>query len=198
LRAAEQDRPDVAARRRQWRVWQRYMDSSSFVFIDETSASTNMARPYGWGAASERLVDTVPFGHWKTSTLVAGLRATGIVAPLVVDGSMNGDAFLAYIEQHLAPTLSGGDVVIMDNVSTHKVKGVRKALSAVGAGVLYLPAYSPDLNPIEQVFSKLKALLRKAGARSRDTLWATIGQLLQKFSPQECCNYIANSGYGFG
>jgi len=194
--ASEQERPDVAARRRAWRTLQRYMDSTSFVFIDETSAKTNMARPYGWGPVGERLVDSVPYGHRQTSTLIAGLRTTGIVAPLVVTGSMDGKAFLAYVRQCLAPTLSEGDVVILDNVPTHKVKGVREALRAVGAGLLYLPAYSPDLNPIEQVFSKLKALLRKAGARTRELLWSTIGQVIGKFTPQECRNYITNSGYG--
>lgn len=198
LIASEQERRDVAARRRAWRTLQRYMDSTSFVFIDETSAKTNMVRAHGWGPVGERLVDSVPYGHRQTSTLIAGLRTTGIVAPLVVKGSMNGEAFLAYVRQCLAPALSEGDVVVLDNVSTHKVKGVREALAAVGAGILYLPAYSPDLNPIEQVFSKLKALLRKAGTRSRELLWSTIGQIISQFSPQECRNYIANSGYAFG
>ena len=196
--ASEQGRRDVAARRRSWRVLQQFMDSTAFVFIDETSTKTNMAKMYGWAPVGERLVDSVPYGHRHTSTLIAGLRSTGIVAPLVVTGSMNGEAFLAYVQQCLAPTLSEGDVVILDNVATHKVTGVREVLQAVGAGILYLPAYSPDLNPIEQVFSKLKALLRKAGARSRELLWSTIGQVIGKFTPQECRNYITNSGYGFG
>ena len=174
------------------------MDSTRFVFIDETSVKTNMARSYGWGPVGERLVDSVPYGHRHTSTLIAGLRATGIVAPLVITGSMKGADFLAYVQQCLVPSLSEGDVILLDNVPTHKVKGVREALKAVGAGILYIPAYSPDLNPIEQVFSKLKALLRKAGARSRDLLWSTIGQVIRKFTAQECRNYIANSGYGFG
>ena len=175
LRAAEQDRPDVARERVRWRVWQRYMDPNRFVFLDETSAKTNMVRPYGWGPRSERLVDTTPWGHWKTTTFVAGLRADGIVAPMVLDGAMDGPAFRAYIEQVLVPDLREGDVVVMDNLPAHKVSGVREAIGAAGAGVLYLPPYSPDLNPIEQVFAKMKALLRQAGARTRDILWKTIG-----------------------
>ena len=197
LRAAEQDRPDVARERVRWRVWQRYMDPNRFVFLDETSAKTNMVRPYGWGPRSERLVDTTPWGHWKTTTFVAGLRADGIVAPMVLDGAMDGPAFRAYIEQVLVPDLREGDVVVMDNLPAHKVSGVREAIGAAGAGVLYLPPYSPDLNPIEQVFAKMKALLRQAGARTRDMLWKTIGALLDAFSPDECRNYLINSGYEF-
>lgn len=173
------------------------MDPASFVFLDETGATTNMVRRYGWGPRSERLVDAAPFGHWRTTTFIAGLRSTGITAPLVLDGPMTGDAFRAYVEQFLVPTLSKGDVVVMDNLAAHKVAGVREAIAAVGASILYLPPYSPDLNPIEQMFAKLKALLRKAGARTRDALWTTIGQLLDAFSPDECCNYLANSGYAF-
>ena len=195
LRAAEQNRPDVARERVRWRVWQRYMDPNRFVFLDETSAKTNMVRPYGWGPRSERLVDTTPWGHWKTTTFVAGLRADGIVAPMVLDGAMDGPAFRAYIEQVLVPDLREGDVVVMDNLPAHKVSGVRDAIGAAGAGVLYLPPYSPDLNPIEQVFAKMKALLRQAGARTRDILWKTIGALLDAFSPDECRNYLINSGY---
>jgi transposase len=171
------------------------MDPNRFVFLDETSAKTNMVRPYGWGPRSERLVDTTPWGHWKTTTFVAGLRADGIVAPMVLDGAMDGPAFRAYIEQVLVPDLREGDVVVMDNLPAHKVSGVREAIGAAGAGVLYLPPYSPDLNPIEQVFAKMKALLRQAGARTRDMLWKTIGALLDAFSPDECRNYLINSGY---
>ncbi len=171
------------------------MDSASFVFLDETGASTNMVRRYGWGPKGERLVDTNPWGHWKTTTLVAGLREDGLIAPMVLDGAMDGPAFRAYVEQVLAPELRQGDVVVMDNLPAHKVAGVREAIAAVGAGVLYLPAYSPDLNPIEQVFAKLKGRLRKAGARTRQALWDTIGTLIDIFSPAECQNYIRNSGY---
>jgi transposase len=195
LRAAEQDRPDVAIHRSQWRVWQRFMDPERFVFLDETGAATNMIRRYGWGPRSERLVDAAPHGHWRTTTFIAGLRSTGLVAPLVLDGPMTGEAFRAYVEQFLAPTLTKGDVVVLDNLAAHKVAGVREAIRARGASLLYLPPYSPDLNPIEQAFAKLKALLRKAATRTRDDLWNTIGHLISDFSPTECRNYLANSGY---
>lgn len=173
------------------------MDPAAFVFLDETGATTNMVRRYGWGPKGERLVDAAPHGHWKTTTFVAGLRATGIIAPLVLDGPMTGEAFRAYAKQFLAPALSPGDVVVMDNLAAHKVAGVAEAVAAAGASILYLPPYSPDLNPIEQMFAKLKALLRKAAARTREALWTTIGYLLDAFTPVECCNYIQNSGYAF-
>jgi transposase len=173
------------------------MDPAAFVFLDETGAATNMARRYGWGPRGERLVDATPHGHWRTTTFVAGLRSTGIIAPLVLDGPMTGEAFRAYVQQFLAPTLSKGDVVVMDNLGAHKVAGVREAIAAVGASILYLPPYSPDLNPIEQAFAKLKALLRKAAARTREALWGAIGHVLDSFSPGECRNYLANSGYEF-
>ena len=187
----------MAEHRRMWRVWQRFMDPDRFVFIDETGAATNMIRRYGWAPRSQRLIASAPHGHWRTTTFVAGLRSTGLVAPLMLDGPMNGPAFLAYVEQFLAPTLRRGDVVVMDNLSAHKVAGVAEAIGATGASVLYLPPYSPDLNPIEQAFSKLKALLRRAEARTKEALWTTIGQLLDRFSLGECRNYLANSGYEF-
>ncbi len=173
------------------------MDPSRFVFLDETGASTNMVRRYGWSPRGERLVDVAPYGHWRTTTFVAGLRSTGFVAPLVLDGPMTGEIFRAYVQQFLAPALAPGDVVVMDNLAAHKVAGVRDAIEATGASVMPLPAYSPDLNPIEQAFAKLKAGLRKAGARTRDALWNTIGRLLEDFSPGECRNYINNAGYAF-
>lgn len=173
------------------------MDPASFVFLDETGATTNMVRRYGWGRRGDRLIDVAPHGHWKTTTFVAGLRSTGIIAPLVLDGPMTGQTFLAYVQQFLAPALSPNDVVVMDNLPAHKVPGVRDALTAAGASILYLPPYSPDLNPIEQMFAKLKALLRGAATRTRDALWSTIGHLLKEFSPTECRNYIENSGYEF-
>ena len=187
----------MAEHRRHWRVWQRYMDPERFVFLDETGAATNMIRRYGWGPKCERLVDVAPHGHWRTTTFVAGLRSTGVVAPCVLDGPMTGEIFLAYVDQFLVPTLTEGDVVVMDNLAAHKVAGVREAIRAKGASLLYLPPYSPDLNPIEQAFAKLKALLRKAAARTREALWTTIGHLLSTFTPTECRNYIANSGYAF-
>jgi transposase len=189
--------PDVARHRQRWRVWQRYMDPSRFVFLDETGASTTMVRRYGWGLRGERLIAAAPHGHWRPTTFVAGLRASGIIAPFVLDGPMTGEAFRASVAQVLAPELEAGDVVVMDNLAAHKVAGVQEAIRAVGASVLYLPSYSPDLNPIEQVFAKLKALLRKAAARTKETLWATIGNLLDAFCPGECRNYLANRGCEF-
>jgi transposase len=171
------------------------MDPARFVFLDETGTATNMARRYGRCSASERLVAAVPHGHWRTTTFVAGLRQTGIVAPLVLDGPMTGPAFRAYVEQFLAPSLTPGDVVVLDNLAAHRVDGVRQAIAAAGASILYLPPYSPELNPIEQLFAKLKALLRKAAARTRDELWSTIGRLLDACPPGECANYLNHCGY---
>lgn len=173
------------------------MDGERFVFLDETGASTNMTRLYGWGERGQRLVDDAPHGHWKTTTFVAGLTANGIIAPLVVDGPMNGEMFRAYVEQMLAPALRPGDVVVLDNLPAHKVAGVEAAIRAAGASLMPLPPYSPDLNPIEQLFAKLKALLRKAKARTRDALWTTIAHLLDEVEPNECRRYIINSGYEF-
>jgi transposase len=195
LSAAEQDRPDVAGQRRRWRVWQRFMDPSRFVFIDETGTATNMARRYGRGPLGERLVAAVPHGHWRTTTFVAGLRQSGVIAPLVLDGPMTGRAFRAYVEQFLAPALAPGDVVVLDNLAAHKVAGVRQALAVAGTSLLYLPPYSPDLNPIEQLFAKLKARLRKAAARTKDELWSTIGRLLATVSPAECARYLHHCEY---
>jgi transposase len=171
------------------------MNPAQLIFIDETWATTNMTRLRGRCQRGKRLVAAVPHGHWRTSTFVAGLRMTGLTAPLVLDGAMNGDAFRAYVDQILAPTLVPGDIVIMDNLRSHKVAGVCAAIEARGASLLYLPPYSPDLNPIEQSFAKLKALIRTAAARSRDALWNAIGQLLSRFVPHECANYFANAGY---
>lgn len=195
IRAAEQDRPDVAAARAAWTDDQPKLDPDHLVFIDETGTSTNMARLRGRAARGERLIGKVPHGHWKTTTFVAALRSTALTAPCVIDGPMNGSAFLAYVQQILAPTLSPGDIVVLDNLSSHKVPGVREAIEATGAQLLYLPPYSPDLNPIEQLFAKLKALLRKAAERSRDGLWNRIANLLGAFTPGECANYFRNSGY---
>jgi transposase len=195
LRAAEQDRPDVAAKRRRWRVWQRFMDPVRWVFIDETGTATNMARRYGRSPCGERLVATVPHGHWRTTTFIAGLRQAGIIAPLVLDGPMTGITFRAYVEQFLAPALAPGDVVVLDNLAAHKVDGVRQAIAAAGASILYLPPYSPDLNPIEQLFAKLEALLCKAAARTKDELWSTIGRLLDTCPAAECSAYLRHCGY---
>ena len=154
-----------------------------------------MARLRGRAPRGERLVGKVPHGHWKTTTFVAGLRASALTAPCVIDGPMNGNAFLAYIEQILAPSLKPDDIVVMDNLSAHKVPGIRQAIEATGARLLYLPPYSPDFNPIEQLFAKLKALLRKAAERSVDDLWNRIAALLGAFTPNECANYFRNLGY---
>jgi transposase len=171
------------------------MDAARFVFLDETGLTTKMTRLYGRSHRGERLVGAVPHGHWRTTTFTAGLRQSGIIAPLVLDGPMTGAAFRAYVEQALAPALQPGDVVVMDNLAAHKVAGVSEAIATAGASLLYLPPYSPDLNPIEQLFAKLKALLRKAAARTKEALWATAGQLLDRVPPSECQNYLANSGY---
>lgn len=174
---------------------QKNLDPCKLVFLDETGASTKMARTRGRAIRGERLVASVPHGHWKTTTFLAGLRHDGITAPLVLDGPMNGPTFKAYVEQFLAPTLAPGDVVIMDNLPAHKVTGVRQAIEEVGAKLMYLPPYSPDLNPIEMMFSKLKALLRKASERTIEGLWSTIANLLDEFPPNECQNYFAHAGY---
>ena len=173
------------------------MDPDRFVFLDETAATTKMTSLYGWAPKGERLVDAAPFGHWKTTTLVAGLRASGLVAPWVIGGAMDGTAFRTYVEEILAPELRPGDVVVMDNLAAHKIHGVGEAIRAVGATVMSLPPYSPDLNPIEQVFAKLKALLRKAGARTKEALWTAIGRLIDAFAPNECRNYLVDPGYEY-
>jgi transposase len=195
LYASEQNRADVARARRRWIRRQRLLDTTALVFLDETAISTNMVRTRGRCRRGERLVDYAPHGHWKTITFIAGLRHDELVAPFVIEGAMNGETFLAYIEQCLAPTLHSGDIVIMDNVATHKVNGVAEAIEAVGAKLLYLPQYSPDLNPIEQAFSKLKALLRKAAERTVPHLRRRVGKLLAGFAAADCANVLEHSGY---
>ena len=193
--ASEQDRPDVARRRVQWKRYQDRIDPRRLVFVDETWAKTNMAPLRGWGPRGERLRGQAPFGHWNTMTFLAALRHDRIDAPWVLDGPINGAAFRTYVEKVLVPTLKPGDVVIMDNLSSHKSPAVRAAIRAVGARPLFLPPYSSDLNPIEQVFAKLKHLLRKAAERSKEALWRKIGNLLDPFPAQECANYLKNAGY---
>jgi transposase len=178
-----------------WFESQPDLDPARLVFIDETGATTKMARLHGRSRRGERCRAAVPHGHWKTTTFTAGLRLDGLSAPIVLDGPMNGAAFLAYVEQFLVPTLRPGDVVIMDNLPAHRVSGVREAIEAAGATRLFLPPYSPDFNPIEQAFAKLKAHLRKAAARTKDALWQAIADALHAFTPQECANYFRNSGY---
>jgi transposase len=165
------------------------------VFVDETWAKTNMTGRYGRCARGQRLVAKVPHGRWRTLTFLAALRADRIDAPCVLDGPVNGASFLAYVEQILVPTLKPGDVVIMDNLGSHKGLAIRRAIRAAKAKLLFLPPYSPDLNPIEQVFAKLKTLLRKAAERTVAATWKRIGLLLDAFQPAECANYLTNSGY---
>jgi transposase len=185
----------VARRRAQWKKYQGRLNASRLVFIDETWAKTNMTRTHGRCARGERLVAKVPHGRWRTLTFLAALRLDRIEAPGVIDGPINGDSFLAYVEQILVPTLQPGDIVIIDNLGSHKGKAVRQAVRAAGAKLFFLPPYSPDLNPIEQVFAKLKTLLRKAAERTVEAVWKRIGALLHAFTPQECANYFANAGY---
>lgn len=166
------------------------------MFIDETWASTAMTRSHGRALRGKRLRMGVPFGHWKTTTFVAGLTTRGLVAPWVLDGPINRQAFETYVARVLVPELRVGDIVVLDNLSSHKGPKVRTLIEAAGASLVYLPAYSPDLNPIELAFAKLKALLRKAAQRTVAGLWTAIGQLLDSFTPQECRNYLAAAGYG--
>jgi transposase len=178
-----------------WFEGQRDLDPHALVFIDETGASTKMARRYGRAARGERLKASVPHGHWKTTTFVGGLRLSGMTAPMVLDGPMTGSWFLAYVEQILVPTLRPGDIVIIDNLAAHKNAAVRRAIEAAGAELRFLPPYSPDLNPIENAFAKLKAHLRKAAARSVNQLWSAIAEAIDTYSSSECANYFAAAGY---
>jgi len=188
-------RPKIARRREQWKKYQGRLDPRRLVFIDETWAKTNMTPIRGWAPRGQKLVARAPFGHWRTLTFLAALRHDRIDAPCVLDGPINGLSFTAWVEQFLVPTLAPGDIVIMDNLGSHKGAAVRQAIRSAGAKLLFLPPYSPDLNPIEQVFAKLKLLLRKAAERSVDATWQRIGTLLDAFPPQECANYFRNSGY---
>ena len=182
-------------RRSEWLEERRGIDLNRLVFIDETWAKTNMTPTHGRCRRGQRLVARVPFGHWKTSTFLAALRWDGMTAPAVFDGPINGRSFTAYVEQILAPSLRPGDIVVLDNLGSHKGKAARQAVELVGAQLRFLPPYSPDLNPIEQVFAKLKTLLRRAAPRNRQALWQRIGSLLDRFTPAECQNYIRNAGY---
>jgi transposase len=171
------------------------IDPKRLVFIDETWTKTNMTRSCGWAERGRRLIDKVPHGHWQTTTFVAALRHDRIDAPCLFDGPINGERFLAYVEQELAPTLNKDDIVVADNLGSHKSKAARQAIRKAGARLIFLPKYSPDLNPIEPSFSKLKANLRKAEPRTVDDICAAIGEILKTFTPQECANYFANAGY---
>ena len=195
LRAAERKRADVARARRRWIREQGFLDPAHLVFIDETAVTTNMVRLNGWNPRGERLVSDVPMGHWETVTFIAGLRQTRVVAPMLIKGAMNGEAFLAYIEQCLVPTLKHRDIVVADNVPFHKVTGVEEAIQAIGASLRYLPKYSPDLNPIELVFHPLKTFLRKAAQRTIEGLHRCVGSYIRALDPSECTGYFRHSGY---
>jgi len=171
------------------------LDPGRLVFIDETGASTKMARLYGRAARGRRCRAPIPHGHWETTTFTGALRLTGLTAPMLLDGPMNAAAFLAYVEQVLVPTLTPDDIVVMDNLPAHKPAGVRRAIEATGALLLYLPPYSPDFNPIEMAFAKLKAILKKVAARTIPELWHAIAANLGNFPPAECRNYFAAAGY---
>ena len=195
LIAAEQDRPDVARRRAQWTTYQNRIDPCRLVFIDETWTKTNMAPLRGWAPRGQRLKAKVPHGHWQTMTFLAALRHDRVTAPWLIDGPINGECFLLYVEEVLVPTLRPGDIVIMDNLGSHKSSAVRRAIRAAGARLFFLPKYSPDLNPIEQFFAKLKHCLRKAAKRTTDAVCDAIGHILATVTSAECANYFANAGY---
>ena len=196
LHASEQDRPDIARRRTRWKTHQGRLDPKRLVFLDETWAKTNMTRRHGRCSRGARLLAKVPHGRWRTVTFLAALRCDRIIAPCVLDGPINGTSFRAYIEQFLVPALNPGDVVVMDNLGSHKGQAVRRLIRAAGAKLFFLPRYSPDLNPIEQVFAKLKTLLRRAARRVVEELWVTIGCLLDRFAADECERYVRHAGYG--
>ena len=185
----------MARRRAQWAKYQNKIEPERLVFIDETWTKTNMAPLRGWAPLGMRLKAKVPYGHWKTTTFLAALRHDRIDAPWLLDGPIDGASFRTYVEEALLPTLRPGDIVIMDNLGSHKGKAVRRLIRSAGAKLIFLPKYSSDLNPIEQVFAKLKHLLRKAAARTVDALCAAIGQLLAAFTSDECANYFRNAGY---
>jgi transposase len=195
LVADERERPDVARRRAQWTKYQNRIEPERLVFIDETWTKTNMAPLRGWAPRGKRFVAKVPHRRWTTTTFLAALRLDRIEAPWLLEGPIDGESFLTYIERVLMPTLREGDIVIMDNLGSHKGKAVRELIRSTGAKLFFLPKYSPDLNPIEQVFAKLKHLLRKAAARTVETVCAAIGEILTAFTPEECANYFRNSGY---
>ncbi|MFG1240250.1 IS630 family transposase [Xanthobacter autotrophicus DSM 597] len=193
--ALEQARADIARRRQRWRKHQPKLDPSRLVFIDETWIKTNMAPLYGWGQSGKRLRGFAPHGHWKTLTFLGALRADALTAPCVFDGPINGACFRAYVEQVLVPTLKPGDIVIMDNLGSHKSEAVRHLIRAAGARLWFLPPYSPDLNPIEQAFAKIKHWMRKAQKRTIEDTWRHVGELVQAIDPTECANYLKNAGY---
>ncbi|WP_254508353.1 IS630 family transposase [Anatilimnocola floriformis] len=197
LIASEHDRPDVVEKREKWRAEQQTIPPEKAVFIDETWAKTCMTRTYGRSLIGTRLIEKVPSGRWETTTFLGAMRAEGFIAPLTVEGAINGELFLSWVRKELSPVLRPGDIVVMDNLSSHKVAGVREAIEAVGAEVRYLPPYSPDLNPIELAFAKFKKLLRDGARRTVEKLWELCGTLLDEFTEQECRNYFKHCGYRY-
>ena len=195
LLALERARADVARRRRRWLSLQHSLDPQRLVFIDETWIKTNMAPLRGWGPKGERLRAFVPHGHWRTLTFLGALRCDRLTAPCVFDGPINGESFRAYVEQQLLPVLKQGDIVVMDNLGSHRSAAIRRMIRAAGARLWYLPPYSPDLNPIEQTFAKIKHWMRAAQRRTVEDTWRQIGALVGTIEPSECGNYFANAGY---
>ncbi|MEM6660962.1 MAG: IS630 family transposase [Pseudomonadota bacterium] len=193
--AAGQDRPDVLGKRQAWFVAQPDLDPARLIFIDETWAKTNMARTHGRCRRGQRLRMGAPHGHWNTTTFIGALSLRGMIAPFVISGPINRVAFEAYVEKVLVPELRPGDIVVMDNLSSHKGPRVREMIEGAGAGLMFLPPYSPDFNPIENAFARMKALLRKAAKRTVEGLWNTIGRIVDMFTPQECANYFIAAGY---
>lgn len=187
----------MAERHLEWRAAQAHIDPCQVVFIDETWAKTNMTRTYGRSLQGSRLIERTPCGRWQTTTFLGALRAEGFVPPLTVDGTINGLLFRAWVEQHLAPTLQPGDIVVMNNLSSHKVTGLRQAIEAAGAELRYLPPYSPDFNPVELAFSKLKKRLRDGAERTVDKLWTLCGRILEEFTETECRRYFKHCGYHY-
>jgi transposase len=195
MRAAEQDRPDVAEKRTRWQTWQVGIDPSRLLFIDETWATTNMTRLRGRAAAGQRVIGVVPHGHWKTTTLIAAMGLAGVQCSMVIDGAINRPGFEAFIQQVLLPTLKPGQIVVMDNLSSHKGPRVAELIHQASAELLYLPPYSPDLSPIEPAFSKIKQLLRSAAHRTADALWGSMQSILDRVNASDANGYFRHCGY---
>ena len=195
MHADEQRRPDIATKRRHWRTWLPLRDVRQWVFVDECGVTTDLLRRYGRSLRGSRLNDHAPSGHWEAHTVVAALRPEGLTAPAVFDGPIDNSSFLAYVEQVLVPTLRRGDVVVLDNLAVHRQPEVQAAITAVGASLRFLPPYSPDFNPIELAFAKLKAFMRAARPRSFDEVLALVAAALHLFTPAECHNYVRHCGY---
>lgn len=195
VHADEQRRADVAAHRRKWQTWQPLRDVRQYIFLDECGVTTDLLRRYGRSPRGTRLHDHTPCSHWQTHTIVAGLRLDGLSAAAVFDGPLDSSMFQAYVDQVLVPTLRPGDVVVLDNLAVHKQPDIQRAIETAGAHLRFLPPYSPDFNPIDQAFAKLKAFLRAARPRSFDQVCDLVATALRLFSPTECANYIRHSGY---